>query len=55
MGYDTETRRVRNDKETGVIAVGEINPAGGVKITTMLKPDDGEEYYRDNYIRDFLD
>ncbi|HEM2809629.1 TPA: hypothetical protein U2B98_002140 [Streptococcus suis] len=45
MGYDTDTRRVRNDKETGAIAIGEINPAGGVKITTMLKPDEGGACY----------
>ncbi|MGQ7504228.1 hypothetical protein ACTGYQ_00195 [Streptococcus suis] len=52
LGYDTETRRVRYDKETGAIAVGKINPAGGVKITTMFKPDNGEEYYHDDYERE---
>lgn len=44
LGYETDSgRRVHYDKNNQV------------RLNTMLKPDDGEEYYHDNYIRDFPD
>lgn len=49
IGYDTGERRVRFNRETGTIAIGKRNASGKVRITTMFKPDDGEEYYHDDY------
>lgn len=44
LGFETESgRRIHHDKNNQV------------RLNTMLKPDDGEEYYHDNYIRDFPD
>lgn len=56
LGYETEgRRRVRYDKTDNIIVIGQRNKNNQVRLNTMLKPDDGEEYYRDNYLRDFPD
>ncbi|HFU4173929.1 TPA: minor capsid protein [Streptococcus suis] len=56
LGYETEGgRRVRYDKAANIIVIGQRNKNNQVRLNTMLKPDDGEEYYRDNYLRDFPD
>lgn len=56
LGYETEGgRRVRYDKANNIIVIGQKNKNNQVRLNTMLKPDDGEEYYHDNYIRDFPD
>lgn len=49
IGYDTEERRVRFARDTGTIAIGKRHASGKVRITTMFKPDDGEEYYHEDY------
>lgn len=49
IGYDNEVRRVRYNRETGTIAIGKRHASGKVRITTMFKPDDGEEYYHEDY------
>ncbi len=55
MGYDTEYRRVRYDKAENIIVIGQRNKNNQVRLNTMLKPDTGEEYYHENYLRDFPD
>ncbi|MER0122416.1 hypothetical protein ABQH43_01610 [Streptococcus sp. ZJ100] len=52
LGYETETRRVRYDRENNIIAVGKIGKNKNVKITTMFKPDEKEAYYYDDYKRE---
>lgn len=49
IGYDTEERRARFARDTGTIAIGKRHASGKVRITTMFKPDDGEEYYHEDY------
>ena len=53
IGYDNEGRRVRYNRETGTIAIGKRHPSGKVRLTTMFKPDDGEEYYHDDYKKEY--
>ncbi|HFI0103560.1 TPA: hypothetical protein ACGOSC_000038 [Streptococcus suis] len=56
LGYETEGgRRVRYDKANNIIVIGQKNKNNHVRLNTMLKPDDREEYYHDNYLRDFPD
>lgn len=56
IGYDTEDgRRVRYDKTNNVIAIGQMRKNKGARLNTLLKPNDGEEYYYENYKRDFPD
>ncbi|HEM3683776.1 TPA: hypothetical protein U1D20_001243 [Streptococcus suis] len=56
LGYETEGgRRVRYDKANNIIVIGQKNKNNQVRLNTMLKPDDREEYYHDNYLRDFPD
>ena len=52
LGYDTESRRVRYDRENNIIAIGKIGKNKNVKITTMFRPDEKEEYYYDDYERE---
>lgn len=53
LGYDTEEgRRVRYDKENNVMAIGKITAKGKHNIKTILKPEKGEEYYRENSRKD---
>ncbi|HEL1668956.1 TPA: minor capsid protein [Streptococcus suis 2651] len=56
LGYETEGgRRVRYDKAENIVVIGQRNKNNQVRLNTMLKPDDGEEYYHENYKRDFPD
>ncbi|MCG9868489.1 minor capsid protein [Streptococcus suis] len=56
LGYETEGgRRVRYDKAENIIVIGRRNKNNQARLNTMLKPDDGEEYYHENYKRDFPD
>lgn len=52
LGYDTESKRVRYDRENNIIAIGKIGKNKNVKITTMFRPDEKEEYYYDDYERE---
>lgn len=52
LGYETDNRRVRYDRENNIIAIGKIGKNRSVKITTMFRPDEKEEYYYDDYERE---
>ncbi|HEM6558005.1 TPA: minor capsid protein [Streptococcus suis] len=56
LGYETEGgRRVRYDKAENIIVIGRRNKNNQARLNTMLKPDEGEKYYYENYKRDFPD
>ncbi|CYZ47730.1 phage head morphogenesis protein [Streptococcus suis] len=56
LGYETEDgRRVRYDKAENIIVIGRRNKNNQARLNTMLKPDEGEKYYYENYKRDFPD
>ncbi|HEM5038904.1 TPA: minor capsid protein [Streptococcus suis] len=56
LGYETDSgRRVRYDKVNNIIAIGQKNKHNQPRLNTMLKPDEGEKYYYENYKRDFPD
>lgn len=56
LGYETEDgRRVRYDKANNIMAIGKKNKNNQARLNTMLKPNNGEEYYHENYKRDFPD
>ena len=52
LGYETDNRRVRYDRENNIIAIGKIGKNKSVKITTMFRPDEKEDYYYDDYERE---
>lgn len=52
LGYETDNRRVRYDRENNIIAIGKIGKNRSVKITTMFRPDEKEEYYYEDYERE---
>lgn len=52
LGYETDNRRVRYDCENNIIAIGKIGKNRSVKITTMFRPDEKEEYYYEDYERE---
>ena len=52
LGYETDNRRVRYDRENNIIAIGKIGKNRSVKITTMFRLDEKEEYYYDDYERE---
>ncbi|MCB2962422.1 minor capsid protein [Streptococcus suis] len=56
LGYEIEGgRRVRYDKAENIIVIGRRNKNNQARLNTMLKPDEGEKYYYENYKRDFPD
>lgn len=51
--YDTNSgRRVRYDKKNNIIAIGSRTSTGKVRINTLLRPKEGENYYNENHNRD---
>ena len=53
IGYDTNSgRRVRYDKKNNIIAIGSRTSTGKVRINTLLRPKERENYYNENYNRD---
>ncbi|WP_326516723.1 minor capsid protein [Ligilactobacillus murinus] len=55
LGYDTDSRRVRYDRNNNIIAIGKKGEGNNVKITTMFKPAEREVYYYDDYEREHVD
>ena len=56
LGYETEDgRRVRYDKANNIMAIGKKNKNNQARLNTMLKPNNREDYYHENYKRDFPD
>lgn len=54
LGYETsDNRRVRYDRANSIIVIAFVNSKGILVINTMLKPKDKEEYYNENYSRDY--
>lgn len=50
IGYDTEKRRVRYDLENNIFVLGDNSRK---RITTILKPKNGVEYYEQDWEREF--
>ena len=52
LGYDTEMRRVRYDVENNIYVLGDNRSK---RITTILKPKKGVDYYEQDREREFND
>ena len=52
LGYDTEMRRVRYDVENNIYVLGDNRSK---RITTILKPKKGVDYYEQDWEREFND
>ncbi|MGT2715607.1 MafB [Streptococcus respiraculi] len=53
VGYETDKgRRVRYDRKNNIIVIGNRTVGGKFRINTMLRPEEGESYYNENYDRD---
>ena len=52
LGYDTEMRRVRYDLENNIYVLGDNRSK---RITTILKPKKGVDYYEQDWEREFND
>lgn len=48
-----EGRRLRYDKKNNIMAIGNCTASDKIRINTMLRPEKGEEYYNENYDRDY--
>lgn len=56
LGYQTKAgRRVRYDVKNNVIVIGHLFSKNKIRISTILKPKRGLEYYYENYRRDNKD
>lgn len=56
LGYQTKAgRRVRYDVKNNVIVIGHLFSKDKIRISTILKPKKGLEYYYENYRRDNKD
>lgn len=54
VGYETEEgRRLRYGKKNNIMAIGNCTASDKIRINTMLRPEKGEEYYNENYDRDY--
>lgn len=52
LGYETENRRVRYSRTDNIYVLGNPNTE---RITTMFKPENGEEYYNEEIAKDMDD
>ena len=39
--------------KNNIMAIGNCTTSGKIRINTMLRPEKGEEYYNENYDRDY--